>query len=85
MHAIQLKGFKRVDLKAGEKKSITFEVSPQQLVQYLNDNWKVEAGNYEFKIGASSMDLPLRGTINLLGEDVHLERRNVFFSKASIK
>jgi len=85
MDAIQLKGFKRVDLKAGEKKSITFEVSPQQLMQYLGDNWKVEAGKYAFKIGASSVDLPLGGIIDLQGEDLALEGRNVFFSKASIQ
>jgi len=31
MSPIQLKGFKRIDLKAGEEKMVTFEVSPQQL------------------------------------------------------
>lgn len=84
MDAIQLKGFKRVDLKAGEKKSITFEVDPQQLMQYLDENWKVEAGKYEFKIGASSVDIPLSGSIELQGEDLLLEERNVFFSVAEI-
>ena len=31
MSPIQLKGFKRIDLKEGEEKMVTFEVSPQQL------------------------------------------------------
>ncbi|WP_372775999.1 glycoside hydrolase family 3 N-terminal domain-containing protein [Mangrovibacterium sp.] len=84
MDAIQLKGFKRVDLKAGEKKTIEFEVSPQQLMQYLGDRWIVEAGKYEFKIGASCLDLPLSGIIELRGEDLLLENRNVFFSRVSI-
>ena len=84
MDAIQLKGFKRVNLKAGEKKAVTFEVSPQQLMQYLGENWKVEAGKYEFKIGASSVDIPLSGIIELQGEDMVLEGRNVFFSKSKV-
>lgn len=84
MDAIQLKGFKRVNLKAGEQKTLTFEVSPQQLMQYLDGNWKVEAGKYAFKIGASSVDIPLRGIIELQGEDMVLEDRNVFFSKSKV-
>ncbi len=84
MDAIQLKGFKRVDLKAGEKKTVVFEVSPKQLMQYLGESWKVEAGKYEFKIGASSVNIPLKGIIELQGEDLKLEARNVFFSESRI-
>ncbi len=84
MDAIQLKGFKRVDLEVGEKKRLTFKVAPQQLMQYLNDTWKVEAGKYEFKIGASSVDIPLKGIIDLTGEDLILEERNIFFSECIV-
>ncbi|MGQ1784648.1 MULTISPECIES: glycoside hydrolase family 3 N-terminal domain-containing protein [unclassified Saccharicrinis] len=84
MDPIQLKGFKRVDLKAGEKKTVVFKISPEQLVQYVGDSWKVVAGNYTFKIGKSCVDIPLSGTITLQGEDMMLKERNIFFSKCSI-
>jgi len=84
MDAIQLKGFKRVDLKAGEKKTVVFNVSPKQLVQYKNDVWVVESGKYQFKIGASCVDLPLQGEINLQGDNLTLKARNVFFSESKV-
>lgn len=85
MDAIQLKGFKRVDLKAGEQKTIDFKVSPKQLMQYLDDHWVVKPGKYEFKIGKSSVDIPLKGIIEFHGEDVTMEHRTVFFSESQIK
>lgn len=84
MDPIQLKGFKRIDLKKGEKKTIVFEVSPQLLMQYVDEKWKVEAGKYQFKIGRSSVDIPLSGIIEIQGEDLILDGRNVFFSKSKV-
>lgn len=82
MKPIQLKGFQRVDLKAGEEKSIKFLVSPEQLVQYKNDQWIVRPGKYEFKLAASCTDIRLSGTINIQGDAKILENgRSVFFSK----
>lgn len=79
--AIQLKGFRKVALKAGEKKNITFMVSPQQLVQYKKNKWVVENGKYEFKIGASSTDIRLKGVVNFTGKDLILNKgREIFFS-----
>ncbi len=83
---IALKGFQRVDLKAGEQKMVKFKVSPQQLVQYINKEWVVEPGNYEFKIGASSNDIKLKGTIEMKGNKLILNKgRQVFFSECSVK
>ncbi|TNJ43213.1 beta-glucosidase [Tamlana fucoidanivorans] len=85
MKSILLKGFNRVDLKAGEEKTLHFKVSPQQLAQYKDAKWFVEAGKYEFKIGASSADIRLSGIIEIQGEDLILEQgRQVFFSKNEI-
>lgn len=85
MKSILLKGFQRVDLKAGETKTITFKVSPEQLVQYKNRKWIIEAGTYEFKIGASCTDIRLKGQIELVGEDFILQNgRQVFFSESNI-
>ncbi|MDE5417529.1 glycoside hydrolase family 3 C-terminal domain-containing protein [Labilibaculum sp. DW002] len=82
MKPIQLKGFQRVDLKAGEEKSIKFLVSPEQLVQYKNDQWIVVPGKYDFKLAASCTDIRLSGTINIKGDAKILKNgRSVFFSK----
>ncbi|MDW7692452.1 glycoside hydrolase family 3 N-terminal domain-containing protein [Flammeovirgaceae bacterium SG7u.111] len=86
MKPIQLKGFQRVPLKAGEEEKVTFEVSPQQLAQYINGEWVIEAGKYEFKVGASCTDIKLSGTVELTGQDIFLENgRQVFFSTTSAK
>jgi len=78
---IQLKGFNRVELKAGETKKLVFQVSPQQLAHYQHAQWVVDPGNYEFKIGASSTDIRLKGTIKLTGDQVKMERKSVYFSE----
>ncbi len=86
MKPIQLKGFQRVSLKAGEKKRVTFRVSPQQLVQFKNNKWVVEAEKYEFKIGASSTGIRLEGQIEFKGKDLILKNgRTIFFSENEIK
>lgn len=86
MKAIQLKGFQRVALKSGEKKKVIFNVSPQQLVQYKNNQWIVEASKYEFKIGASSTDIRQKGIIEFKGDHLILEKgRQVFFSENEIQ
>ncbi|MFY0607696.1 MAG: glycoside hydrolase family 3 C-terminal domain-containing protein [Cyclobacteriaceae bacterium] len=86
MKPIQLKGFERVELKSGEEKQVTFQVSPQQLAQFKNDRWLIESGTYTFKIGASSTDIRLQGETKLNGEDLLLKNgREVFFAKSSLK
>lgn len=82
MKPIQLKGFQRVDLKAGEEKAIKFLVSPEQLAQYIDNQWILEPGKYEFKVAASCTDIRLSETIELKGNEMILENgRSVFFSK----
>lgn len=81
---IQLKGFARIDLKAGEKKEVTFKVSPQQLVQYINKKWQLVGGTYTVKIGASCLDIKAEGDINLSGKMLQFNSREVFFSQVEI-
>jgi len=79
---IKLLGFNRVTLDVGETKEVVFKVSPQQLVQFKNNRWIVEANTYEFKIGASSTDIRLKDKIELKGKDLILENgRTIFFSE----
>ena len=51
----ELKGFERVELKKGEKKAVTFELSSEDLKFYNIDMKNVaEAGDFEVFIGGSS-------------------------------
>ena len=77
---IQLKGFARVFLQAGESKTLSFHVSPQQLAYYSEGKWVVEPGDYEFKIGASSSDIRLKGICELTGEPRKMDYRDIYFS-----
>ena len=77
---IQLKGFARVFLQAGESKTLSFHVSPQQLAYYSDGRWIVEPGDYEFKIGASSSDIRLKGICELTGEPRRIAYRDIYFS-----
>jgi len=63
---IELKGFKRVHLKAGESKNIAFEISPEML-SMLNEHMQrvVEPGSFRIMIGASSNDIRLRGILTV--------------------
>jgi len=62
----QLRGFERIHLKAGERKKVTFEIIPEDLEILDKDmNWVVEPGEYEFMLGASSVDIKLKETIML--------------------
>jgi beta-glucosidase len=59
---MQIKGFKRIALKPGESKEVSFELMPEHL-SMLNADMKrvVEPGEFKIMIGGSSRDLRLRG------------------------
>ena len=59
----ELAGFARVPLKAGEAVRVTFMLRADQLA-FLDEhmNWKVEAGDFDIEIGASSEDIRLTGS-----------------------
>jgi beta-glucosidase len=52
----ELKDFSKITLKAGEKKTVSFTITPDKL-SFLNRNMKkvVEAGEFEVMVGTSSM------------------------------
>lgn len=64
---MELKGFQRIHLKAGESKTISFEITPDML-SMLDVNMKniVEPGDFNIMIGASSTDIRLKGTLTVL-------------------
>ncbi|OFY13917.1 MAG: beta-1,3-glucosyltransferase [Bacteroidetes bacterium GWE2_42_24] len=63
---LELKGFQRVPLNPGESKTIRFILTPDML-KMLNEKmqWVVEPGDFRILIGASSVDIRLRGTVTV--------------------
>ena len=59
--ARELKGFKKVFLKAGESKRIEIPFDKRTFRYYdvKTEKWEIEGGRYEVTIGASSLDLRL--------------------------
>jgi beta-glucosidase len=56
----ELKGFQKVELKAGESKTVTFNISPNDLKFYnydLKHDW--EAGEFQIMIGGNSRDVKM--------------------------
>lgn len=63
---LELKGFQRIHLRAGESKQVSFAITPAML-QMLDEklNTVVEPGDFRIMIGASSRDLWLKETLRV--------------------
>ncbi len=63
--AKELRGFAKLDLKAGETKQVKVEVPVSELGYYdvETSSWKVESGEYTVWVGASSRDI--RGEVSV--------------------
>jgi beta-glucosidase len=62
-----LRGFERVPLQPGQKKRVRFTLGPDDLKlldRYMR--WTVEPGTYDILVGASSEDIRLRGTFEIV-------------------
>lgn len=66
----QLKGFDKVWLKAGERKTVMFEIPLSEITfwSYLKKKMIVEEGKYEIQIGKSSADIVWKDEICVTGE-----------------
>lgn len=67
--ALELKGFAKVFLKAGEKKTVTVSLDDKAF-RYFNvktNKWEVEGGDYEILVGASCMDIRLSKVVSVKG------------------
>jgi beta-glucosidase len=60
VYEYDLRGFERVPLEAGEKKTVHFTIHPDDLaILDKNMNWIVEPGKFQVMIGNSSEDIKL--------------------------
>lgn len=80
---MELQGFKRVSLKIGEKKTVTFSMKLSQLAFMDADmKWKIEKGAFDLMIGTSSENILQECTFKI-SEDGYVEGKNrAFFAKA---
>ncbi len=56
----RLRGFQKIDLKAGETRTVTFKITPQDLAFVgLTNKWVVEPGTFKALVGGLSADFEL--------------------------
>ena len=67
----QLKGFEKISLKAGEKKTVTFSLDKRSFAFYNTNahDWQVESGEFKIMIGASSRDIRLQDSVTVKSTD----------------
>lgn len=81
----ELKGFKRIALEPGEKKTVTFTLSVSQLGFYNREmELVVEPGTIEVMIGSSSEDIRLTGTFEIVGETAKALVAKAFFTTVDV-
>ncbi|MCU7499761.1 MAG: T9SS type A sorting domain-containing protein [Ignavibacteria bacterium] len=63
----QLRGFKRITLEPGEKKTVTFTITNDELYYYneADSSFTVEPGTFNVMAGGSSDNLPLKGSFQM--------------------
>jgi beta-glucosidase len=62
----QLRGFERIALAPGEKKTVKFTLGPEDLQLLDRDmRWVVVPGTFDIMIGKSSEDIALKGTLEV--------------------
>ena len=66
----ELKGFRKVFLKAGESAEITFDLDERAFAYWSEkfNDWHVEAGEYTVEVGTSSRDIAAVAVVTLDGD-----------------
>ncbi|MGE4454532.1 MAG: beta-glucosidase [Sphaerochaeta sp.] len=61
----ELKRFEKLFLKAGEQRSVVWEVDEQAFARWDQEHWKFvsDSGNYAFRVGSSSRDIRLEQVV----------------------
>ena len=67
----ELKGFERVELEPGESKTVEFTLDDRSFAIW-SEGWKIPGGTYTVQIGASSRDIRLEQSIEIVGEEISL-------------
>ena len=81
---LELRGFCRVGLDPGERRSVTFTMSAEQFA-YVGADYRrlVEPGVIRILVGASSADLHLSAEFELVGPTIHLAERSRYLTRTA--
>ncbi|MGI9070898.1 MAG: fibronectin type III-like domain-contianing protein [Bryobacteraceae bacterium] len=64
----QLRGFERVAIEPGQKKTVTFTLTSEGLKLLDRDmRWVIAPGMFDLMIGKSSADIAIQGTLEVKG------------------
>jgi beta-glucosidase len=82
---LELRGFRRVGLAPGERRSVSFRLAAEQLA-YVGADYRrvVEPGFIRVFVGSSSADLPLTAQFELVGPTVHLVERHRYLTGTTV-
>lgn len=76
----ELKGFAKVSLEPGEEKQVTISLNDRSFAVWsiLENDWVIEGGSYELRIGASSRDIRLTADVQKDGSVANPYAGDVF-------
>lgn len=82
---LELRGFCRVPLAAGERRTVTFRIAAEQFA-YVGSDYRrvIEPGTIRLRVGTSSCDLPLEATVELVGPTVELVERHRYLTETTV-
>ena len=81
----ELKGFKRITLEPGQKKTVTFVLSIAQLGFYNKEmKYVVEPGTIKVMLGSSSEDIRVAGEFEITGEVTEISKKKKYFTSVRL-
>jgi len=81
----ELKGFKRITLAPGQKKTVTFHLALNQLGFYDRSmRFVIEPGPVEVMVGSSSDDIRAAGSFEITGETRDISTAKAFFCAVDV-
>jgi beta-glucosidase len=82
----ELRGFRRLHLQPGERRTVAFRLSTEQF-SYVGADLRrvVEPGRVSVQVGPSSVDLPLTADLLLRGQVVELVERQQYLTTSTIE
>jgi beta-glucosidase len=80
----ELRGFARVSLDPGERRTVTFRLAAEQLAfTGVDGRLILEPGLFRVMAGTSSDDLPCQAAFEVVGQPAVLEARNCYFTSVT--
>ena len=82
---LELRGFRRVGLEPGERRSVQFRLSAEQFA-FIGADYRrvIEPGVIRLFVGSSSADLPMTACLELIGDTVHLVERHRYLTETTL-